>query len=165
MPIMPKKHNVKREIMHWIIDYYTLRDAYLEKLSRLDSVKELDGMPRSNGTTNDVCANKAITIIELEHEKEWLTTVELMETALSEKTRKFLELRRDAANQIPERHKRGRPNWTGYVQANFAEWFFNRYNRYSVPSRETMDEWMDKIVNITAGIAIGKGIFKEKVFL
>ena len=120
-------------------------------------------MPRGTDISRP-CQNKAISLIELKRKETWILAIELMEKTLSEKSKKYLELRRDAEAEHKKAqkrgfHKRGRPGWVDYVQPRYAEWFYKRYGKATIPDWDKMSEWMNRIVDIATGIAIGKGIF------
>lgn len=152
-----KKQN--REALKWILNFYSLRKAYIDQSSMFNALGAAvnDGMPRGTDTSNPA-ANKTITLIDLEQQKNWIITIETMEKTLSEKSRKYLELRREAENQIQEWNKRGRPGWVEYVQPRYAEWFYSRYSRGFVPTPKTMTKWMNTIIDVTARIAVHNGV-------
>lgn len=89
--------------------------------------------------------------------KKWIIAVESMEKTLSEKSRRYLEFRRDAARLMKEADDPGRPGWVDYVQAKYATWFYNRYGIEFVPHKNSMIQWMNKMVDITVRIAIKNG--------
>jgi hypothetical protein len=157
-----KKQN--REALKWILGIRDLRKNYFDSLAEFSTLGAAvgDGMPRNSDTGNP-CANKAISLIEMERQKTWIQVIELMEHTLSEKRIKYLELRRDAEEERRKMIaggycKRGRPGWVEYVQPRYAEWFEQRYKKYSMPDKENMINWMNSIIDVTKGIAIGKGI-------
>jgi hypothetical protein len=146
-----------REALKYIIGFYDLQRQYTSQLNNISMIgaANSDGMPHGT-TVGNPCMNKAFSLIELENKKNWILSIEMAEQTLSEKTRKFLELRRDAENQIQlTTHKdSGRPSWVPYVQSHYAEWFHNRYGRDSVPSRQYMNMMMQGMVDATVRIAI-----------
>ena len=152
-----KKQN--REALRWILNFYDLRKAYIDKLAMFSALGATvnDGMPRGTDTGNPA-ANKAISLVELEKQKTWIMVIELMEQTLSERSRKYLEFRRDAAHQI-KGDKRGRPSsWVNYVQPRYAEWFYCRYCKPDVPSVDQMKQWINSMIDVTVRIAIKKGV-------
>lgn len=152
-----KKQN--REALNWILNFYDLRRAYIDKTAMFSTLGAAvnDGMPRGTDTGNPA-ANKAISLVDLEKQKTWIMVIELMERTLSEKSRKYLELRRDGAHQIKERKKRGPIGWVDHVQPRYAEWFNLKYGRDFVPSEDQMKLWMNKIIDVTVRLAINKGV-------
>lgn len=146
-----------RTALKYILGIYDLRQQYATQMESVSSIGATnnDGMPHGSGIS-DPCMHKAFSLIEIEQKKKWIISIEMAEQTLSEKTRKFLELRRDAENQIRlDNHKEnGRPSWVPYVQSHYAEWFTTRYGKASLPPEKTMANWMQKIVDITVRIAI-----------
>lgn len=123
-----------------------------------------DGMPHGTSAGNP-CANKAISLVELEKQKSWIMVVEkmekavsLMEQTLSDKSKKYLELRREAANQMQYNNDPGRPGWVKYVQAKYSMWLYDKYGVEAVPSQQAMNHWMNTMIEITVRIAIHEGI-------
>ncbi|MBU2701148.1 hypothetical protein Ga0466249_002262 [Sporomusaceae bacterium BoRhaA] len=122
-----------------------------------------DGMPHGTSTGNPA-ANKASGLIDIEWSKTWIMAVELMEQTLSEKSRKYVELRRDAAHQLKNRNKPGPIGWVDYVQPRYVEWFCYRYGReINPPTKQAMTAWMNKIV-YTANIARYEILLRGNIF-
>ena len=98
-----------KEALKYILNIYDLRKQYAEQMESVSilGAANNDGMPHGSGV-GDPCANKAFSLIEIERKKRWIMSIEMAEQTLSEKTRKFLEYRRDAESQIQrETHKEG----------------------------------------------------------
>ena len=146
-----------KEALKYILNIYDLRKQYAEQMESVSilGAANNDGMPHGSGV-GDPCANKAFSLIEIERKKRWIMSIEMAEQTLSEKTRKFLEYRRDAESQIQrETHKEGgRPSWVPYVQIHYADWFMKRYGKESIPPEKTMANWMRNIIDVTVRIAI-----------
>lgn len=151
-----------KEALKYILNIYDLRKQYAEQMESVSilGAANNDGMPHGSGV-GDPCANKAFSLIEIERKKRWIMSIEMAEQTLSEKTRKFLEYRRDAESQIQrETHKEGgRPSWVPYVQCHYADWFHDRYGRDSMLSQQYMSIMMQKVVDVTVRIAIYNGCF------
>jgi len=151
-----------KEALKWILNIYDLRQSYAESINNMSVIgaANSDGMPHGT-TVGNPCMNKAFHLIDIELKKNWIVTIELMEQTLSEKQRKYLEIRRDAEHQIRSHDKLGRPlGWFDYTQAHYAMWFYERYGGESVPPQRTMDTWMKNIVDVTVRIAIYKKCFE-----
>lgn len=153
-----KKQN--KIALDWLLNYHKYKQEYLNKCAEISVIGAAvnDGMPKSANVGNPT-ANKAVSLIDLEQQKNWLLVIELAEKTLSEKSKKYLELRREAEY---ERQKRiiegnnppGRPGWVEYVQPRYAEWFYKRYGKEFVPTERAMNQWMHKIIELTVRIAI-----------
>lgn len=149
-----------REALDWILNFAEKRQAYITKLNDftvLGAVK-LDGMPHGTSPGNP-CQNKGISLVEIEQMKKWIIVIESMEKTLSEKQTRYLQLRRDAEQNNKRDREPGRPGWVDYVQAKYSAWFFNRYGGCCVPSPQSMDTWMNKIVDVTVRIAVQQKCF------
>ncbi len=145
--------------MKWILNYYDLKKAYIEKTANFSTLgsTQYDGMPHGSFVGNP-CMNKAMTILDIEENKKWIMVIEKMEQTLSEKSRKYLEIRRDAVNQIANTKSIGRPGWVDYCQTNYSAWIKYRFGReIDAPTKGTMTEWMRKILDVTVRIAIKDG--------
>lgn len=153
-----------RDALKYILGIYDLRKQYASQLNNISALgaANSDGMPHGSGVSNPV-ENKTFALLDIELKKNWIITIELMEQTLSEKQRKYLEIRRDAEHQIREHtsDRRGRPlGWFDYTQAHYATWFYERYGGESVPPQRTMETWMKNIIDITVRIAIYKKCFE-----
>lgn len=149
MNIDIKKQN--REAMKWILNIDEMKKGYFEQFSMFSTLGATvnDGMPRGTDTGNP-CMNKAISLVDMEQRRVWIMAVESMEFTLSEKKRKYLELRREADSQIRDKHKPGPQGWVDYVQAKYVEWFKQRYGaEIYAPTKKTMCLWMNEIIDIT----------------
>jgi hypothetical protein len=149
-----KKQN--KEALKWILNFYDLRRSYIDSSAMFNAIGAVvnDGMPRGTDTSNP-CANKAISLAELERQKKWIITIESMEQTLSEKSREYLRLRREAEHQIQDTP--GRPGWYNYVNYKYSDWFYNRYGKSSYQSLQTLIDWMHQMIDITVRIAIKNG--------
>jgi hypothetical protein len=146
--------------MKWILNYCELKRAYIDRSANFSTLgaTQYDAMPHGTSVGNP-CANKTMTLLDLEYHKKWIMVIEKMEQTLSEKSRKYLELRRDAVNQFSNINNTGRPGWVNYVQPRYAEWMNYRYGiEIDPPTKNTMLKWMDKILDVTIRIA-----FNDKV--
>jgi hypothetical protein len=146
--------------MKWILNLQEFRQAYIEKSANFSTLgaTQYDGMPHAQ-TVGNPCMNKTLTLLDMEEQRKWIMVIEKMEQTLSEKSRKYLELRRDAVNQFS--NNVGRPGWVEYVQPKYVEWFKYRYGReIEPPTRGTMTEWMRKILDVTIRIAFNDGVLK-----
>jgi ribosomal protein S8 len=144
----------------WILNYYDLKKAYIERSANFSTLgaTQYDGMPHGTSVGNP-CANKIMTLLDLEYQKKWIMVIEKMEQTLSEKSRKYLEIRRDAASQISNNKGIGRPGWVDYTQVKYIEWFKYRYGKeIDAPTKQCMTGWMNKILDVTIRIA-----FNDKV--
>lgn len=150
-----KKQN--KEALKWILNYHEFKQSYIEELAQFSEIGATvnTGLPGGSEVGNPTM-KKGIKLVDIEHHKQWLMSVEQMEQTLSEKKKAFLEFRRRAEVLVVEEEKdgAGRPGWTDYVQVKYAEWFDRRYGNESVPSRQTMTDWMNKMVDATVRIAI-----------
>ncbi|MDF2563691.1 MAG: hypothetical protein K0Q53_86 [Massilibacillus sp.] len=145
--------------MKWILNYYEFKQAYAERSAQFSTLgaTNYDGMPHGTSVGNP-CANKTMTLLDLEESRKWIMVIEKAEQTLSEKSRKYLEIRRDAASQISNGKTMGRPGWVDYTQVKYVEWFKYRYGReIDAPTKGTMTEWMRKIMDVTIRIAIKDG--------
>ena len=148
-----------KEALRWILNYRDLRKAYFDSITAFNTLGAVvnSGMPKGTGTSNPA-ANKAINLLDMECQRNWIMVIEAMERTLSDKSKKYLELRRDANIQIYKKSKPGKPKWVDFVQAEYALWYVEEYRRsIEPPTRKTMCLWMNNIVNITVRIAIKKG--------
>lgn len=147
--------------MKWILNYYDLKQSYIEKSANFSTLgaTQYDGMPHAQ-TVGNPCMNKTMTLLDMEEHRKWIMVIEKMEQTLSEKSRKYLELRRDAVNQFVNIGGTGRPGWVNYVQPRYVDWFKYRYGaEIDAPSKNTMLKWMDKVLDVTIRIAIRDGLF------
>lgn len=151
-----------KEALKWILNIHDLRRSYFDSVATFSTLGAAvnDGMPRGTDTGNP-CMNKAISLVDMENRKNWIMAIEMMEQTLSEKGRKYLDLRRDAEHQPHKGNELGgRPGWVEYVQPRYAEWFYYRFGGESVPTERTMSTWMYKIIDTTVRIAIDKGCYR-----
>jgi hypothetical protein len=140
----------------WLLDINDRRQAYIEKQAAFSelSATAYTGMPHGSGISNP-SMNKGVTLVELDKERLWIMTVENTEQTLSEKQRKYLELRREAW-MMPR--GQGRPPWAQYVAQKYAEWQVNRYGiAYREPDVRTMIGWWQGIVDVAVRIAYRRG--------
>ena len=147
-----------REALRWILDFDYRKQAYIEAVAQFNTLgaTAYNGMPHGSGVGNPT-QQKAVTLTELERQKNWIMTVEAMERTLSEKRRAFLEFRRRAEGLDGKQERPGRPAWSGYVQVRYGEWHERRYGVAVVPGRKTMDNWINEMIDVTVRIAIRKG--------
>jgi hypothetical protein len=75
--------------------------------------------------------------------------IETMERTLSPKSKKYLELRREAEYQQKDKSKRGPAGWVEYVQPRYAALFYSQNDNKSVVHEKTMEKWMNNIVTST----------------
>ena len=150
----------------WLLNYQSKRAAYIEAVQGMQEfdvigATEYTGMPGGSGVSNPA-ERMGLTLVdytlqapELELQRNWILTIEDVERVFGEKKLVFLELRRRAANL--EFNTVGRPAWTGYVQVKYADWFYRKYGKASVPGKQTMLEWWNDMVDLTARVAIRHG--------
>lgn len=150
----------------WLLDYPQRKNAYIEALEAIREFTELSstqytGLPGGCGVGRPSeekglrLVRIGITEEELQLQEKWLEVVELAEQTMSEKKLVFLELRRGAENL--ELTRGGKHPWVTYVQVRYADWHYRRFGRASVPSRQTMIDWWNAMVNVTVRLAIRKG--------
>lgn len=147
-----------REALKWILNYSEYKNAYISATTAFSMLASTNysGMPHCTDISQPT-QNKAVTLTELEHKKQWIMTIEQMERTLSEKRKAFLEFRR-RADTIKENCDVGRPGWVDYVQARYADWHDVRYGYGYPPSKQTMCKWMNDIVDVTVRIGIKNGV-------
>jgi hypothetical protein len=143
-----------KEASGWLLNYNDRIIKYKEALSEFSelSATVYTGMPHGSGVGFPTM-NKAITLAEIERQKQWLMSVEETAMCLSEKKRAFLDFRRQAYLMPREV---GRPGWVVYVQCKYADWHGRRYGREYMPTEKTVRDWWRQIVDIAARIAIRK---------
>ena len=146
-----------KEALKLILNYTEMRKAYIDATAAYSEIAATayTGMPHGSGTSNPT-QNKAVKLVDIDALKDKLMVVEAMEKTLSEKKRPFLEFRRIAEIQEPK--GAGKPPWADYVQAKFSDWHMKSYGCACVPTRQTMKDWMDRIVDVTVRIAIKNGL-------
>jgi len=151
-----KKQN--KEALKWILDIHDLRKSYFESMATFATLGAVadDGLPKGTGTSNP-CMNKALSLVDMENRKKWIISIEQMEQTLSEKSRKFLEIRRDAEHQPNTKNEPGRPGWVNYTMAKYTEWHYYRYGGDFTPSVDQMKKWTNMIIDTTVRIAIKNG--------
>ena len=151
-----KKQNL--EALRWILNYSQYRESYIQMQAEFNEVAatQYTGMPHGSGVGNPTI-KKAVSLAEIERMKKWIMTIEYMERTLSEKRLAFLEFRR-RAECLDRSRDVGRPGWVDYVQARYAEWHDTRYGHGYPPSKRTMIDWMDNIIDVTVRIAIKQGV-------
>jgi len=142
----------------WVLNYHARLGEYKDMCAQFAvlAATESDGMPHGTGTSNP-CANKAVTLADINEHRDWLEVVELAERTLSEQKRMFINFRR-LAIEINFKKEVGRPGWVDYVSAKYCEWHCRRYGVACLPARVTMMEWWSTIANVAARIAIRKGL-------
>lgn len=147
----------------WLLEYPQRLHTYIEAIENMKefsalSATEYTGMP-GGGKIGHPPESKSMTLIdyslqapELELQRQWIMVIEEVEKVFGEKKLVFLELRRRAENI--EFKTVGRPAWTGYVQEKYADWFYRKYRRASVPGTQTMKDWWKDMVDVTVRVAI-----------
>ena len=127
-----------------------------------------------------------ITAVQIKEDRDtaeqWLLNTEEKKDALiyvrntqdKQKQTKWIDTIDDAVNVLPEHHRafimfrrkaerisfdnRGKPAWFDYVQARYAEWYYNTYGKASVPSKRCFQAWWSNAVNIVVIAAIREGL-------
>lgn len=144
----------------WLIEYPERRRIYLDKMQDFTtlSATRYSGMPTGTDPGHP-CEDKAISLAEIEDQKQWLMVVEDTEKTLGEKKRALLSIRRQAEviKHDGSQPEGGRPPWMSYTQVKYAEWHERRFGTYYEPSRKTVFNWWDETINIAVRIAIKRG--------
>jgi hypothetical protein len=150
-----------REALRWILDYDRLKTSYINSLAEFSTLAAAvnDGMPKGTDTSRP-CQNKAISLVEMERQNLWIQVIELMERTLSRKSKKYLELRREVYEPQKRKTKPGKDEWVGYVSTQYADWLEKEEGVKNAvpPTQQCMCNWMNKIIEVTARLAIKKGI-------
>jgi hypothetical protein len=149
-----------KEALKYILNLSDLKKSYANSISSMSflSANNIDGMPHGTDVGNPT-AQKAFILLDVEKQKSWIIAIELMERSLTENKKVFLSLRRQAEIMAISSHEQGRPDWIDYVQCHYADWYYNRHGVDSVPSRQTLFNWMNKIIETTVRIAISRGCY------
>lgn len=113
----------------------------------------------SERKTKNPTMKKAIKLMDIEQDKNWILAIEQMETTLPEKHAVFLKYRREAEAKAEKATVHGRPSWVGYVQAHYNNWYNEKYNKEICISEDTLKNWQSRIVDKTVRIAIYNGCF------
>jgi hypothetical protein len=151
-----------KKALYMILHIYDLREQYRNAMTNMSYIgaANLDGMPHGTGV-GDPAQAKAMKLIEIESKKNWIMSIEQMESTLSDKHLAFLQYRRDAEYQIEsvDKNKQGRPGWVDYVSVKYNDWFYEQYGHEISVSMDTLKAWQSKIVDTTVRIAIYHGCF------
>ena len=141
----------------WLLNYHDRRRAYIDAQESYTalSATAITGMPHGSGTSNPT-EQRALSLAELERQKMWIMTVEDTEAIFGEKKKAFIEMRRFAENI--NTGEVGRPGWVDYVQARYADWHERQYGKAFVPSKKTMQNWWNDIIEVAVRVAIRRGI-------
>lgn len=148
--LLIRKQN--KEIEDWLLNYNSHKKEY--ELSRQEveaGLKEVDenvggGRASTPGRPTEALACNIITHEQSDAAK-WLCVVDDVSQALGEKKRFLLEVRREGKYIISN----GRPNWTSYAQARFAE------EMDRAPAENLLIDMWREIVDYTARVAMARG--------
>lgn len=117
-----------------------------------------DGMPGAPLFVSNPTMNTALAVasLPLDEAEAWLDLMRLIETGLPTHLQVFLDLRRQT------RHCRGNKGWVGFVQSRYPVVMEKATGKpakeHYVAHRSTFTEWWHDIVEITARLAIRKGM-------
>ena len=149
---IPNIREQNRKATYHLLHIDEERKKYQREMNGLSFIRSpmLTGMPHGTDVSNPTM-NNAEKIFSLEDDYRWIPVISAVEESITEKQSKFLELRRKA-EKIP--HTQGRPNWTSYVQTEYSMWHQSKYGNMRIPSRITLNEWMNGIIELTVRVAI-----------
>ena len=148
----------------YLLNYATKRKAYLEKRSRLYDGQEYIGalgatqysdMPKGTDTGNPT-ASKAISLVDLTTEEQWIMTIENVHDSLSEKKFMFLSARR-AAHETYYDGGTGRPGWVEETAKEYCKLRERLNGDYQLLDRKTAMKWWSEIVDFTVRVAQRRG--------
>ena len=87
---------------------------------------------------------------EIDLMRQWIITIELVESILSPKKTYFLQFRREA--EVAGIGDLGRPAWVEYVTANLI-------SRHGIEvDRKTLFSWQNELIDLTVRVAIKGGL-------
>lgn len=149
---IPNIREQNRKATYHLLHIDEERKKYQRDMNGLSFIRSpmLTGMPHGTDISNPTM-NNAEKIFSLEDDYKWIPVISAVEASLTEKQSKFLDLRRKA-EKIP--HTQGRPNWVSYVQTQYSLWYQSKYGNIRVVHRNTLNGWMDDIVELTVRVAI-----------
>ncbi len=162
MNILAEIKSDNEEASSWLL-YYPVRrrQYYQDRLELLGSTPSSEIRVKT-GPGNQTM-QKALRMSALDHVEDWLKIIELVENVLGEKKLVFLKVRREAS-YIQDRFVRGRPAWVVYTQHHYANEMAKKYQSQPEKfwlSERTLKSWWQEIVELTARLALKKGLLKK----
>lgn len=141
----------------WLLNYHDKLESYQMMVNNFNILASTtyEGMPHGSGTSNP-CQNKAMSLMQMDEYKKWLLVIEMVESALSDKMKYFLNAWRNAEHNA--KSAGGRPGWYDQARNEYSDWFEKKYGGYFLPSNKTLQGWRNKIIDVTVRLAIRKGV-------
>lgn len=160
MSLESEIRNENRKVAYYLLNYPDIKEELEEqRLLILNATHHPDDPAPGRNTPREPSDPTGAVVVQLSelHEREqWVALCEEVAAQLPWQQKVFLRLRQDM------RHASNRTGgWTSYVQAEYAAEAERRTGKTArVPSRQTLNQWWNDIVNTTARAAIKRGLLQ-----